>query len=427
MNPKMTRITDDARKHVVIVGASFAGLAAARILSKDWQLKTTLIDPRDFFEYVPSNHYGLAGTRKHEKSIAKLAKCIPAGAKFIRAKVTKLGDGSLEYQEVAEDKEWAKSDDDTLVPAGGPPSHTLNFDGLILCTGSSYPGPIRSPVLGLDQRRKEVAQAAKSVDVADSIALLGAGLVGVEFAAEIASKHPDKQVWLLDLAGRVLPTLPVEASRRAAAKLERLGVKLSLGGKSSVKNNQILHPNGEKVKVDLVLRCFGLRPQTGLVSDEKLKGKLGVEVQDDLRVEGYKTPVFAAGDVIDMSRRGVTKTGFMAEELGDLAAKNLAKVLKKGGGTKTVQKLYGTEKAPVVAAVSLGKDCGMIVINNLVLGGTDGPFSRLLLLGKDFLGWSITGTAKRNPFAACISHTGHVATNYMVSAPIIWRLFGKVA
>ena len=39
------------KPRVVIVGASFAGLACARSLRRDFQV--TLVDQRDYFEYTP--------------------------------------------------------------------------------------------------------------------------------------------------------------------------------------------------------------------------------------------------------------------------------------------------------------------------------------------------------------------------------------
>merc|ERR1712176_145994 len=110
--------------------------------------------------------------------------------------------------------------------------------------------------MGYEERVAEVKNSVAKLESAASVALLGAGLVGVELACEIACKFPNKKVLLLDLANRVLPLLPETASQRAEARLQSLGVKLMLGVRSKVDGNVIHLPNGTSFEVDAIFRCF---------------------------------------------------------------------------------------------------------------------------------------------------------------------------
>jgi NADH dehydrogenase len=45
--------SNDSRKHVVIVGGGFAGLACARNLAKSDEVRVTLIDKNNFHQFQP--------------------------------------------------------------------------------------------------------------------------------------------------------------------------------------------------------------------------------------------------------------------------------------------------------------------------------------------------------------------------------------
>jgi NADH dehydrogenase FAD-containing subunit len=103
--------------------------------------------------------------------------------------------------------------------SSGPRSFEIEFDFLVLATGSSYSMPIRPQVPGLplgahlsasprvsgvsgafslpseagvgpsmQQRLQELESSARSLAAAQSVAVVGGGTVGVELAAEIAGR-----------------------------------------------------------------------------------------------------------------------------------------------------------------------------------------------------------------------------------------------
>ena len=60
------------QSHVVIVGASFGGLTAQRELSRQRDLKVTLIDFKRYFEYTPGVRSAIPSERQQHTLVAAL-------------------------------------------------------------------------------------------------------------------------------------------------------------------------------------------------------------------------------------------------------------------------------------------------------------------------------------------------------------------
>ena len=99
--------------------------------------------------------------------------------------------------------------------------------------------------------------------------IIGGGVVGVEFAAEIALRQKHIRVTVADVAPRLLPTLPSVAGERAAAVLAKAGVRLLLGAPltriagGAGMRSEYATPGGDAVAADVVYMCVGARPNSG--------------------------------------------------------------------------------------------------------------------------------------------------------------------
>jgi rubredoxin-NAD+ reductase len=197
----------------------------------------------------------------------------------------------------------------TLTLADG---EVLPYRDLVLALGAD---PLRLPIQGdaadtvlsvndLDDfaRFAEALDTAAGGQPVKRVAILGAGLIGCEFANDLLAREIQPTVF--DLAERALPRLlPAEASARLQAKLEAGGASFRFGtGISAVNrgpNGLILTlSDGSTVETDLVLSAVGLRPRTHLAAEAGILTGQGIMV--DRQLATNRPHVYALGDCAEV-------------------------------------------------------------------------------------------------------------------------------
>ena len=160
----------------------------------------------------------------------------------------------------------------------------IAYRDLVLALGAD---PIRLPLDGdgaadvlsvndLD----DYARFADRLEGVQRAVILGAGLIGCEFANDLLARGVAPTV--IDLAPRALPRLlPDEASGRLQAKLEAAGVAFRFG--QSVREVRrdgrgfaLTLDDGSVLPADLVLSAVGLRPRTALAKAAGLSTNRGI-------------------------------------------------------------------------------------------------------------------------------------------------------
>ncbi|MDX1669850.1 MAG: FAD-dependent oxidoreductase [Limnobacter sp.] len=181
-------------------------------------------------------------------------------------------------------------------------SGQFEFDHLVLCVGAdtiSIPvegdgaGSILS-VNGLGDYEvfREKLEGKKHVS------LLGAGLIGCEFANDL--RKGGYEVTVYDLADRPLPRLlPEQASHYLQEQLEAKGVQWKLGRtvkqvQTTPEGFKVTDSEGETIHTDLVLSAIGLKPSIQLADAAGLKVDKGIVI-DELGRTSHPN-VFALGD-----------------------------------------------------------------------------------------------------------------------------------
>ncbi|MEY4266107.1 MAG: hypothetical protein RIS90_642 [Pseudomonadota bacterium] len=143
----------------------------------------------------------------------------------------------------------------------------------------------------LTERAPEAAKAR--------VLIMGAGLIGCEFANDLAgSGHP---VQLVDpAAAPIAALLPAQASAELQAALSGLGVQWHFGTTVTAVNHgeagalQVTLANGQTLAADLVLSAIGLRANTTLAQAAGLHCERGVVVDASLR--SSQPHIYALGD-----------------------------------------------------------------------------------------------------------------------------------
>ncbi len=185
----------------------------------------------------------------------------------------------------------------------------LDYDRLVLAAGAD---PIRIPVQG------DAADAILSVnDLADyahlrdqlegakTVAIMGGGLIGCEFANDLAIAG--FKVHVIDpgpypLAG----LLPEQAGCQLLEPLSKMGVTWHFGSavhsmNASDTGYALTLTDNSTIKADLVLSAVGLRPRTQLAREAGLIVNRGIVVDDQLR--SSDAAIYALGDCAEIDGR----------------------------------------------------------------------------------------------------------------------------
>ena len=159
-------------KKIVIIGGGFVGSYCAKVLENDFD--TTLIDTNDYFEFTPSVLRVIVEP-KNLKNIHVMHKDYLSKTKIIVGIVKEV---NKKYVVVNGKK--------------------INFDYLIICSGSRYEIPIKEQNVLIPTRIETLKKSSNKLKKAKNIVIIGGGIVGVELAAEIIEKFPKKKVTIIE-------------------------------------------------------------------------------------------------------------------------------------------------------------------------------------------------------------------------------------
>src|SRR5512143_190649 len=148
----------------------------------------------------------------------------------------------------------------------------------------------------------DYAAFRSAIDGKRRVTVLGGGLIGCEFANDLA--HAGFAVDVVQLGGWPLERLlPVEAGQRLAASLAALGVAWHFGRTAkSVEPTgsgyQVGLDDGEAIAADVVLSAIGLRPRTRLAQAAGIP--VGRGIRTDCLLETGVANVYAMGDCAEV-------------------------------------------------------------------------------------------------------------------------------
>jgi rubredoxin-NAD+ reductase len=272
---------------LVIVGSGLAGWTLARELRKlDPDRPVTLLtrDDGDFYA-KPSLSNALAAGKAPDALVTTPADRMAAQLRVRLSTRTVVSAIDRERRVVSTDR------------------GDFRYGQLVLATGAD---PIRLPIGGdgasevlsvndLDDYRRLRGRLGPA---GSRVAILGGGLIGCEFANDLALGG--YRVVVLDPAPRPLAALlPLQASEALARSLREAGVELRFGDAVTEVSRaggglRLLTRTGDAVEADLVLSAVGLRPRTALAAAAGLEVARGVVV-DDFGRTGDPS-IFALGD-----------------------------------------------------------------------------------------------------------------------------------
>jgi len=296
-------MASSTRPKVVILGAGFGGLTAAKALAKDADV--TVVDRHNFQTFLPLLYQvataGLAADHVAHPVRGALRK---SGVKF------RMGSPiSVDHK-----NKTVKLDS----------SETLEFDHLVVALGSATADfgvkGVMEHALGMKSVHEAIGIRAEVMRRFEdlcrfedqtrlSLSVVGGGPTGVEMAGALAelkkgplnndeanaAKHID--IYLIEAGPRILPAFSEKLSARAKRDLEKLGVKVLLNtAVQEVKPRQILIKNADPVPSEVTIWAAGVKGEpTGALLNLPLEGTR-ISVAQNLQVNHYPN-IWAIGDI----------------------------------------------------------------------------------------------------------------------------------
>ncbi|WP_246023303.1 NAD(P)/FAD-dependent oxidoreductase [Nocardia yunnanensis] len=265
-----------SERHAVVVGASIAGVTAARELRA--------LGHRGAITMIGADPHGSYARPPLSKAVLK----------------SSVADATLGYRFDVLDVISARSaavaadlDRRTVVTADGDP---ISYDALIIASGAearriAAPGQRGELVLRtLDDART----LRPRLDTATSAIVVGAGFLGMEVASACVARGIP--VTVVDVDPPLHTVLGSYLSGLISARAEKQGVRIVQTTEFATLVGDpvsgVALPSGEELTADLVVTCAGDVPNTSWLAGTALADHNGIPIDD-----ACTTNVYAAGDV----------------------------------------------------------------------------------------------------------------------------------
>lgn len=379
---------------IVVLGAGFAGLAAARALRAGAPAaRTLLIDQQNYHLFTPPLFQVAAGaTDPYDIAFPIRAFAAPRGIAFRQGIVRGIDFTSREIHLTDEDISY-----DYLIVALGS---TTNFFGnqttrqhALALKSLEDAVLVRQRILGA----LEQAVRASNPDERRALltfALVGGGSTGVETAAAVSdllrrivpSEYPsldprDLRILIIQSRGKLLGHMSERLAAVALDQLRAQGVEVWLNTRvKAVEAGSLTTEDGRSLRAATIIWTAGVRAPDVIAQLNALHGHAGsLAVDEFLRLPGHPE-VYAVGDnaaVIDArTNHPVPLLAQAAIQEGEAAATNLIRSLRGQPERPFHYRSLGN-------AVSFGRVDGAVEVGGVVLDG---------ILGG--LGWKVIHLAR---------------------------------
>ncbi len=326
------------RPKVVIVGAGFGGLWAARAFART-NFQVLLIDRNNYHTFLPLLYQVAAAEVEPEEIVYPVRSILrPLGnVDFLLGDVTGIELETRVVQTTA-----ANAPFDYLVLAAGSGTHFYGVAG-----AADHAFSLKTLDDGVRLRNHILCNFERAVNDTDAerrrrkltFAIVGGGPTGVEYAGALAEllRGPlkrdfprlsggDGHVVLVESNERLLPSLPPHLGEYAAARLNKMGVEVRLKTVVDRVDPDAVHlRGGASIPTETTVWTAGVRGEPSAAAWGLPLDRSGrVAVKPTLEVEGVPG-VFAIGDLarFDENGKALAMVAPVALQQGTLAAKNI--------------------------------------------------------------------------------------------------------
>lgn len=233
-------------RHVVIVGASFAGYHAARLIAAsiptDGSWKIIIVEPNSHYQFTWTLPRFCVVEGHEDKTFIPYGPYIPERAqhvvRWVHGRASTVRPGSILIQESGEE---------------------IPYEFLVIATGAgvglqlpSRVGAVRKHD-GLQLLRK----MQERIKQANTLIVVGGGAAGVELAGDAKSQYPEKHIVLVHSRTAVMHRFGPELQAAALKGLHELQVEVILGERAVLDAEEagvLTLASGRKIPYDFCVR-----------------------------------------------------------------------------------------------------------------------------------------------------------------------------
>lgn len=389
---------------VVIIGANFAGLAAAKHLES--QAEVVLIDPYPYFEFTPNIHELISDEKRPADLQLDRKSVISAlGHSWIQDKVASI---ERDIKEVVLASGQSLSYDACIITTGG----VSNFRGVKGVEQHAIPFKSVNDCFKIGEKIREFNQKGNAY----SVVIAGGGSVGVEALGELLRYREQDtpiNIQLVEAQDRLLSGFSPKVNKEILRLCENQNVNFHFGSRiEEVSANTVKLSDGKILNADICIWTAGVQPnpllfQAGLSDSAHEYAAVHPNLQSM-----YDENIFVAGDAADLGSMD-SKQAFFAMESGEKAADNVFRFLNG----KTLRRFF---KIPRPYLYSFGDMTCFLIFHDLVLSGKP-----LLLLKESIFRITIEGIRAGNSCQSILKMVDKLFPQYLKDARSNFRSFIK--
>ncbi len=336
-------------KHIVILGAGFAGLDTYNHMHKHIHDKgdvhVTVIDRNNYSLFTPMLHEVATGSVERNHIVLPIRQAVKCCVdSFLQAEITKI---DFEKKVVAT-SEGEVNYDHLVVGLGsavnhfgvkGAAEHTFPLKTLHDAAG------LRNHVIRMFEMATKEKNAAKRKAMLHFV-IVGAGPTGTEMAGQLADlvfdsfkplyqevDYGEVKITLVHRAERVLHVFRESTSRRAHKRMEKMGIDVKVKtGVVEVGKDSVTLDSGKKIKSRTVIWAAGTSSVVQNMVPKKHLNKRGqIKVTPELHMPGMPN-VFVLGDNAALDGElapFAPQTAQAAQDAAKVVAHNMVASLKE--------------------------------------------------------------------------------------------------
>ncbi|KAH3667514.1 hypothetical protein OGAPHI_003163 [Ogataea philodendri] len=374
-------LKQSSMSRVLIVGGSFAGVAALKALikksaSSTKPLEVTLVEPKlgmlnilgipkavidpdfaveSFVSFDRANVYwdtirlqegstfdakkvlrSENGDKPNVGIFAEEVKYNPnLKLHFIQGQITQLSKNSAHVKLEQLDKGKLP---DKYKPKTKAEEFDVSFDSCIICSGRTRNWPLDPLSSTSEELRKEMTDSAEQIKNSKKTVIIGGGALGIELAGEIKHEYPEKEVVLIHPHSTLPPEslLGDQFKEQTLEFLKNLGIEVLLNTrvKTEAEDGTLVTTDGRTISSDLVFWCNYKKNNVSFLAKNfptvfAANGDVEVTKYYELKTADGNVieNIFAVGDLANLA---LVKTAGWAFRQGMQAANNALELLSTG-------------------------------------------------------------------------------------------------
>ncbi|KAJ0328797.1 hypothetical protein COL5a_004582 [Colletotrichum fioriniae] len=330
--------------NIIVIGASFAGYHAARVIATslptDGPYRLIIVEPNQHWQFTWTLPRFCVVEGHEHKTFIPYGPYLPAGSekivRWVHDRVSTITENTVTIQGTGE---------------------KIPYSYMVIATGSGVGMSLPSRVGSTDKAEgiQLLRNFQQRIKAAKNLVVVGGGAAGVELATDAKDQYPDKNVTLIHSRDAVMNRFGHDLQAGALAGLKDLGIEVILGERTTSEtpvDGFVTLRSGRKVACDFMVNATGQQPSSQLISDfvpEAIAKSGRIKVKPTMQIDVDSLPhIYVCGDVAEADVTNPNARAAMKQAI--YAADNLVLALQ----SKKPSNIYEHYWADGVIKLTLG-------------------------------------------------------------------------